>query len=498
MIRTILPYRSLLLTGLVLVLSVFWDGCAVNPVSGKKQFMLMSESQELALGKQSDPSIVAQFGMYQDDELQAFLNTKGQEMAAVSHRPDLPFEFKLLDSPVVNAFAVPGGYVYFTRGIMAHFNNEAQFAGVLGHEIGHVTARHSARQYSRTVLAQVGLIAGMILSPEFAQFGNEASQGMQLLLLKYGRDAESESDKLGVEYSSQVGYDAHEMAGFFATLDRLTGGPEGRLPTFMSTHPDPADRNQKVGQMAGQWQRRHQNQTYEVGRDSYLRMIDGLMYGEDPRQGFVENDNFYHPELKFQYPIPSGWRTANSPQQVQMAPEDGKAVVILQLGQGASLEAAAQAAAEKYSLQTTASQRRTVNGISALEVYADLVQEGQDANGQPAQQVLKTVSYYIQYGELIYHFIGVSSEQDFASYRGRMLNTMTGFRSLSDPDKLNRQAERLKIQTLDREMTLREAFSRYQQPNDRHEELAILNGMELTTRLPKGTLIKTVTQPSGQ
>lgn len=498
MIRTILPYRSLLLTGLVLVLSVFWDGCAVNPVSGKKQFMLMSESQELALGKQSDPSIVSQFGVYQDDELQAFLNEKGQEMAAISHRSDLPFEFKLLDSPVVNAFAVPGGYVYFTRGIMAHFNNEAQFAGVLGHEIGHVTARHSARQYSRTVLAQVGLIAGMILSPEFAQFGNEASQGMQLLLLKYGRDAESESDKLGVEYSSQVGYDAHEMAGFFATLDRLTGGPEGRLPTFMSTHPDPADRNQKVGQMAGQWQRRHQGQNYEVGRDSYLRMIDGLMYGEDPRQGFVENDNFYHPELKFQYPIPTGWRTANSPQQVQMAPEDGKAVVILQLGQGASLEAAAQAAAEKYSLRTTASQRRTINGIAALEVYADLVQEGQDANGQPAQQVLKTVSYYLQYGELIYHFIGVSSEQDFASYRGRMLNIMTGFRSLDDPDKLNRQAERLKIQSLDRDMTLREAFARYQQPSDRHEELAILNGMELTTRLTKGTLIKTVTRPNGQ
>lgn len=498
MIRTILPYRSLLLTGLVLVLSVFWDGCAVNPVSGKKQFMLMSESQELALGKQSDPSIVSQFGVYQDDELQAFLNEKGQEMAAISHRSDLPFEFKLLDSPVVNAFAVPGGYVYFTRGIMAHFNNEAQFAGVLGHEIGHVTARHSARQYSRTVLAQVGLIAGMILSPEFAQFGNEASQGMQLLLLKYGRDAESESDKLGVEYSSQVGYDAHEMAGFFATLDRLTGGPEGRLPTFMSTHPDPADRNQKVGQMAGQWQRRHQGQNYEVGRDSYLRMIDGLMYGEDPRQGFVENDNFYHPELKFQYPIPTGWRTANSPQQVQMAPEDGKAVVILQLGQGASLEAAAQAAAEKYSLRTTASQRRTINGIAALEVYADLVQEGQDANGQPAQQVLKTVSYYLQYGELIYHFIGVSSEQDFASYRGRMLNIMTGFRSLDDPDKLNRQAERLKIQSLDRDMTLREAFARYQQPSDRHEELAILNGMELTARLTKGTLIKTVTRPNGQ
>lgn len=493
-----LPYRSLLLTALVLLLSFSWDSCARNPVTGKNQLMLMSAGQEQALGDQNDPAIVAQFGLYQNDEMQQFLNSKGQEMAAISHRSGLKFDFKLLDSPVVNAFALPGGYVYFTRGIMAHFNNEAQFAGVLGHEIGHVTARHSARQYSRSILAQVGLIAGMILSPEFAQFGNEASQAMQLMLLKYGRDAESESDKLGVAYSSEIGYDAHEMAGFFATLDRLSGGAEGRLPTFLSTHPDPADRNVKVGQLADQWQRKNNGGPYEVGRESYLRMIDGLMYGEDPRQGFVENSNFYHPELKFQYPIPSGWQTVNTPQQVQMAPEDGKAVMLLQLGQGASLEAAAQAVAEKYQLRTTGSQRRTVNGLSALEVYADLVQEGQDANGQPAQQVLKTLSYYIQYGELIYHFLGLSTEQDFANYRGRMLTTMTSFNTLSDPDKLNRQAERIKIESLSRDMTLREAFSAYRQPSDRLEELAVLNGMELTLRLKKGTLIKTVVTPSGQ
>jgi predicted Zn-dependent protease len=488
-------YRSLLLTVAVLLLSFFWEGCATNPVTGKKQLMLMSAGQEQSIGDQNDPAIVAQFGLYNNEEMQRFLDREGQRMARVSHSPNLKFEFKLLDSPVVNAFALPGGYVYFTRGIMAHFNNEAQFAGVLGHEIGHVTARHSARQYSRTMLAQIGLIAGMVLSPEFAQFGNEASQAMQFMLLKYGRDAESESDKLGVEYSSKIGYDAHEMAGFFATLDRLSGGPEGRLPTFMSTHPDPADRNIKVGQMADQWQRKTNTRDYKVGRNSYLQMIDGLMYGEDPRQGFVENGNFYHPELKFKYDIPSGWQTANSPQQVQMAPEDGKAVMMLQLGRGASLEAAAQAVAEQYQLRTTSSQGRTVNGLSALEVYADLVQEGQDANGQPAQQILKTLSYYIQYGSNIYHFLGLSTEQDFASYRGRMLNTMTSFGELNEADKLNRQAERIKVETLNKDMTLREAFSTYRQPNDRMEELAILNGMELTLRLPKGTMIKTVTTP---
>ena len=151
----------------------------------------MSESQEIAMGQQSDPSIVAQFGLYQDETLQNFIEEKGQEMAVVSHRPNLKYEFKILDSPVVNAFAVPGGYVYFTRGIMAHFNNEAEFAGVLGHEIGHITARHSVKQYTNSMLAQIGLIAGVIIKPEFAQYLDVASEGRQLLFLRFGRDDES-------------------------------------------------------------------------------------------------------------------------------------------------------------------------------------------------------------------------------------------------------------------------------------------------------------------
>ena len=156
----------------------------------------MSEAQEIAMGKEADPHIVAQYGLYKDDALQAFITQKGKEMAAISHRPNLNYEFKIVDSDVLNAFAVPGGYVYFTRGIMAHFNNEAEFAGVLGHEIGHIAARHSVEQQRNQILGQVGLMAGIILSPQLAQLGEAASQSLGLLFLKFGRDAERESDKL--------------------------------------------------------------------------------------------------------------------------------------------------------------------------------------------------------------------------------------------------------------------------------------------------------------
>src|SRR5687768_597686 len=224
--------KNQILAGTAAVLLLF-NSCATNAVTGKKDVILASEGQELSMGQQADPEIVAQFGRYPNETLQKFINEKGQQMVAVSHRSNIKYEFKILDSPVINAFAVPGGYVYFTRGIMAHFNNEAEFAGVLGHEIGHITARHSVAQQRNAILGQIGLIGGMILAPELAQYGEVASQGLGLLLLKFGRDAERESDRLGVEYSSKINYDAQQMANFFNTLERKSSeSGSGELPGF--------------------------------------------------------------------------------------------------------------------------------------------------------------------------------------------------------------------------------------------------------------------------
>jgi len=304
------------------------SGCKTNPVTGKKELSMMSESREIALGKETDPAILANFGLYENPQMQKFIDEKGQEMARISHRPHLNYEFKILDSPVVNAFAVPGGYVYFTRGIMAHFNNEAEFAGVLGHEIGHITAKHSVKQQTRQMLGQIGLIAGVVLSPGVRNNIQDIQQGMGLLFLKFGRDAESQSDMLGVSYSTEVGYDSEYMAGFFKTLGRMREGTQSEnIPTFMSTHPDPGDRFHKVKQLTQKEQAKYPNKNFAVNRESYLRMIDGLVYGEDPKGGYVQNDRFYHPVMKFQFAIPRGWRTANSPVQFQMAEPNGKAMM---------------------------------------------------------------------------------------------------------------------------------------------------------------------------
>jgi predicted Zn-dependent protease len=486
--------RSLNAAGLLLLAA-----CTTNPVTGKKQVSLMSEGQELAIGQQSDPQVIAQFGLVDNPALQRFIQDKGQQMAAISHRSNIKYEFKVVDSPVINAFAVPGGYVYFTRGIMAHFNNEAQFAGVLGHEIGHITARHSAQQQTKATLGQIALIGGMIASPQLAQYGEQAMQGLQVLFLKFGRDDERESDRLGVEYSTKIGYDAKQMADFFLTLQReqekaaAASGAEA-IPDFLSSHPNPGDRYNTVQQLAAEMQQQTKATNLTVGRDSYLRMIEGLIYGEDPKQGFVENSNFYHPELKFQFPVPAGWKHQNSPQQFQMAAPDGRAMMLLTLAPGESLEAAAQQMVQQFKLQPVESKQVTVNSFPALAIVAD--QQQQQQQGQPQQQQqapgVRMLIYLIQDGKTIYAMIGASSGPDFATYFPTFSSSMQNFRRLTDADKLNRQPERVRIKSVPSATTLSQALTRFQVPNDRLEEMAILNGMQLTDRLTAGMLVKVV------
>jgi predicted Zn-dependent protease len=458
--------------------------CAVNPVSGQRELMLISEKEEIQLGGQTDADVVRQFGIYDDKKLTAYVNDLGQRMGKVSHRPRLAYHFKVLDVSVVNAFAVPGGYVYFTRGILASLNSEAELAGVLGHEIGHITARHSAQQISRAQLAQMGMAAGSLISPEFRALSGLAGMGVQMLFLKFSRDNERQADDLGVEYASKVGYDASQMANFFETLERMNPhSDKSGLPGWFSTHPNPEDREEMVRVRSREWQQRLGQKDPKVGRNAYLRHMDGLVFGEDPRQGYVDEGMFYHPQLRFQFPVPRDWKVNNTPSLVQMAPKQGGAAILLSVTPGTSPRQAAINFAEKSRASVIKYDAKTVNGLSAYRLISDIATQG---------GVLRVMSYFIAKDNYIYVFHGLSTPQSYEAHARLFERTMSQFRPLTDRNRINVKPDRIRIRTAKRADTMGNVLRSLGVPEKERKEIALLNGKSLNDPIPPNTLIKVV------
>lgn len=479
------PLRHKIITRyfIIALSALLFSTCATNPVTGKKEFMLVSESQEIAMGKEYDPQVVATYGVYPDSAINHYISQLGKRIAQVSDRPELPYEFKVLDSPVINAFAVPGGFVYFTRGILAYLNSEAEVAGVMGHEVGHIAARHSAKQISRQQIASLGLGIGAILSDEVAQLAGIAQTGIGILFLKYGRDAERQSDFLGVTYSTKLGYDATEMANFFRILERMQEKSGGGLPGWLSTHPAPEERVQTIIKLAREAQAKHPNRDFVVKRDEYLRKIDGLIFGDDPRQGYVEDNVFYHPELKFQFPVPVEWQVNNTPSQVQIVNKDQSAYIIFELSNRSSATDAAQQFLTQAKAQLISQDLMRVHAMNAVRTIADINSQ----NG-----VIRVMSYFIEYDNRVYVFHGVAEKTNFSRQAGIMENTMRGFNRLTNPQKINVQPNRIRIKKVNTTTTLENVLQQFGVANDKMEIHSFINAMELGSTVKANTLIKVI------
>lgn len=482
--------RTLINAALITAALVTVISCAVNPVTGRKQIMLMSEAQEVQLGLSYDPQVLASFGEYNSPALQSWVQAKGTEMGKLSHRPNLEYHVKVVDSPVVNAFAVPGGYIYLTRGIMANLNNEAEFIGVLGHEMGHIAARHSVSQQTKQQLGTLLLIGGMIASPKFANYAEQAMQGLELLFLSFSREDEREADALGSEYATKMAYDGTKMADFYKVLIRMNlSEAEGGVPTFLSTHPDPGDRYNAVLRNTKAWQDSLKLPSYKVNGDSYLQMIDGMIYGEDPKQGYTMDNTFYHPELRFKFSYPLGWELTNAPTQVTVQPSDGRALMLFTLSNQKTLQSAVDTTMAMYGLQLQRSEKKTVNGLQAIVTLAKQPVQDQSTGATGANAV---ISYFVQYGSVIYVFHGVSTEADFASYAPTMEASMKTFAQLTDQSRINVKPKRVYVRKAPRAGTLASTLSALNMPQNLMEELSLLNNMELNETVPAGKYIKII------
>ncbi len=317
-------------------LFLWLTACAQNPVTGKQDFVLLNEDSELAIGRANHSKIIAQYGYYEDEALQQYVQAVGEKLAMKSHRPNLVYRFTILDSPVVNAFALPGGYIYITRGLMAYLNSEAQLAAVLGHEIGHVTARHGVRQQSAAQAANLGYTLGAILLPELRAAPSRSLFNILggALLSGYGREHELEADRLGAEYLARAGYDPQAMIDvikilkaqelFAAAQAKKQGRKYQGYHGLFATHPDNDTRLHHVVNAA----QKFQTATKKVqNRAIYLHKIDGLVFGDSEAQGIRSGRHFYHRIMNFVLDFPENWYLENHPDSLQAIAPNGEALI---------------------------------------------------------------------------------------------------------------------------------------------------------------------------
>ena len=453
--------------------------CVRNPATGKRMLSLVSQNDEIALGKQGAQDVRQSLGLIDDKKVQDYVAAVGLPMAKRSERPDLPWSVQAVDDPVVNAFALPGGPLFVTRGLLTHLNSEAELASVLGHEIGHVTARHSVEQLSKAQLAQFGLVLGSVLSEDIAKYGGLATVGLQLLFLKHGRDDERQSDELGFRYMLESGYDVREAADVFATLGRVSesaGG--GDLPSWLSSHPNPGERVETARERAAK--ANVDPSRLKQGREEYLAMLQGMAYGEDPRQGFFRDALFQHPGLRFQLTFPKGWKTANQTQAVlAVSPKEDAILGLAPAGNTPPQEALKQFLSQQ--------------GIQPIATAPPGYPPGSAYfQAQTEQGAIGGVTTFFTHAGATLQLLGYTAAQQLPSYDDAFRATFTSFGELTDPAALSVQPARIELVKLDAPMTVRQFQERYPSTIP-VEELALINGAQPGDTLPAGHTVKRVT-----
>lgn len=459
----------------------FWllllaGSCALNPATGTRQLNLISKEQEIELGAEAAKEIARSPGLYRDPKLQAYVASVGSKLAAVSERPDLPWSFQVVDDAGINAFALPGGPIFVTRGLLAHLENEAQLAIVLGHEVGHVTAEHAANQLSKASLAQLGLAPVAMISEGVAGAG---MAGMELMFLKFGRDDERQSDMLALRYAERAGYDVRVAPSVFEMLRRAsTRSGDGRLPGWLATHPDPGER---VAQMRERLaEREPSRQQGRVDEASLMAALDGITYGEDPREGFVQGRHFIHPELRFQVAFPSGYRIVNGKERVvAMAAEGGDLAMELTMAGEASTEAALR----RFFAETGARPEEDPARVGQALAAPFVVQSDDEA--------LRGWVAFLRSETRTYRFLVLAREG--RAPKSALFELVTSFQRLAPDAYRNARPKRLAIERLGAPRSLRDLHSAH--PSVSVEELSLINQSDDNAVFPPGALVKVVAGP---
>ena len=467
----------------VLLVIIFFglsiSSCVTNPVTGQKELDLIPPSQEILMGKKEYKSVLSQFDIYRYKDLNSYIEKIGEKLVPYVQDKNVKYTFTLLDSPDVNAFSTPGGYVYITRGILAYLNNEAQLACVLGHEMGHINAHHVATLLTKQMIFNMGLAIAYAKSKRFRKFAPLVGIAGNLLFLSFSRSDEYQADYLGVEYATLAGYDATQMAYFFDELERIEVSENAVLPEFLSTHPSPPHRRERVIQLARKWQAIAKRGYYKIGRDVYLEHINGILFGKDKRNGYTIENRYYHPNMRFTFEFPKDWKLIDMAHYIGIVPKNYKGVYVKIFIENKPIYTLANEFASK-GLEIEF-KRKSISGFNAYKVIR-LVKVG----GQPITQC----AYFIDFNGKGFVFFAQSPSVLWPVLEKKLTEPAKTFSRLTDPKRINVKNLYVKVVRVPDSMTFTELLNRLRVSKKLRKKIYIMNNMYADTLLAEGDLVK--------
>jgi predicted Zn-dependent protease len=469
----------------ILILSFILTSCAVNPVTKKREIMLFSDQDEIEMGKQGHDAVLIQFGEYDSPSLQRYIDQVGQKIAQVCHRKDLPHHYMVVDSAVLNAFALPGGYVYINRGLLAHLNNEAQLASVLGHETGHIAGRHGVKKYQKAIGAQF-ILLGVAVATESQGLTLGSNLLLTAILQGYSRKDERQADELGALYMYQAGYNPMEMPEFFSILERIEKRSPNLIEQLFASHPPTPDRVEKTTIHA---QDLTQGKTtgLSIAQNRYISQLDGLVFGPGVRDGVIEGGLYRNRYFRYQVQMPEGWKIQRGNTAGSLLAQDPSErylsqVIPLELKEELTPDQLAATVEKNSGLEPSGAAWITVDGNKAYR--ADYRAQSQDG------VLLGLRIAYVTRGKTGFIMANIARLQEFAKGRRTFNRIIFSFRSLSPANVAKVPLYRLKVYMVKRGDTFAAISGRFYQTTKYADDIKQFNGMDELTTPPAGALIK--------
>ena len=475
----------------------------VNPVTGKIERSVMSEADEIAEGKKAHAQVLQEYGAIKNPAVQAYVSDVGQRLAKQSQRANLQWTFTALDSPDINAFALPGGYVYITRGLMVYLESEADLAGVIGHEIGHVTARHGAQRATRQQNAGLGVLAASVLGAVLeakgiggaGQVASDISQTAAAgYVSKYGREQELQADGLGAEYLSRISFDPRNMIDvinvlknqerFAADLAKAQGRPAPEPNSWLASHPSNDQRLSAITQLAAQY--KTASAYKDEGRTRYQQLLDGMTFGESPEQGLTRGRNFYHSGLGFALTASEGWRIQNETDQIMVVNNARDAGVIIKIAPPDAGKNHDEIIKKLINPDTGRAERLQINGLQATRFVGTQVAKNGDRQNTDITLINGPISG-------VYLFIHAAKDAAaLQRSRAQMLEIENTFRALNATDKTAAKPWLMRTVAMPRGGFAE--LARSSPITNPEQQLRLLNGVYAGGDIKPGVSVKTVVQ----